>query len=132
MINLFGYLPMFVSKRHIVKNYLDYFKLNDNSKVNYMEKEDKVYPIIDNSIATEVYSNNILNGIKYSLINIDYIILNSFNIELDKFISVVKMFKSVNKENIDEYNDKINSMFTNVDNGFLEQKTIYKVKREKA
>lgn len=132
MINLFGYLPMFVSKRHIVKNYLDYFKLNDDSKINYMEKEDKVYPIIDNSIATEVYSNNILNGIKYSLINIDYIILNSFNIELDKFISIIKMFKSVNKENIDEYNDKINSMFTNVDNGFLEQKTIYKVKREKA
>ena len=31
-----------------------------------------------------------------------------------------------------QYNDKINSMFTNVDNGFLEQKTIYKVKREKA
>ena len=27
MVNLFGYLPMFVSKRHIVKNYLEYFKL---------------------------------------------------------------------------------------------------------
>ena len=26
MVNLFGYLPMFVSKRHIVKNYLNYFK----------------------------------------------------------------------------------------------------------
>ena len=25
MVNLFGYLPMFVSKRHIVKNYLEYF-----------------------------------------------------------------------------------------------------------
>ena len=132
MLNLFGYLPMFVSKRHIVKNYLNYFKLNDDSKINYMEKEAKVYPIIDNSVATHVYSNNILNGIKYSLIDIDYIILNSFNIGLDKFISIIKMFKSVNKDNIEEYNDKINNMFTNVDYGFLETKTIYKVKNEKA
>ena len=70
--------------------------------------------------------------IKYSLIDIDYIILNSFNIGLDKFISIIKMFKSVNKDNIEEYNDKINNMFTNVDYGFLETKTIYKVKNEKA
>ena len=130
MITLFGYLPMFVSKRHIVKNYLDFFKLNDNSRINYMEKENKVYPIIDDEVATQVYSNNILNGIKYSLIDIDYIILNSFNIELDKFISVIEMFKSVNKSNIDKYNNKINNMFDNVDYGFLETKTIYKVKHD--
>lgn len=130
MVNLFGYLPMFVSKRHIVKNYLEYFKLNDDSNINYMYKEDKTYPIIDKTIGTSVYSNNILNGIKSSLnINVDYIILNSFNIDLDKFISVIKCFKSVNKENVEEYNERINNMFTNVDYGFLNTKTIYKVKK---
>lgn len=130
MVNLFGYLPMFVSKRHIVKNYLEYFNLNDESNINYMEKEDKIYPIIDNNVGTQVYSNNILNGIKTSLnINVEYIVLNSFNIELDKFISVIKMFKSANKDNIKEYNEKINNMFNNVDYGFLNTKTIYKVKK---
>lgn len=130
MVNLFGYLPMFVSKRHIVKNYLEYFNLKDNSCINYMYKEDKKYPIIDNNIGTQVYSNNILNGIKNSLnINVDYIVLNSFNIELSKFINVVKMFKTVNEDNIDEYNNKINNMFSNVDYGFLNTKTIYKVKK---
>ena len=130
MVNLFGYLPMFVSKRHIVKNYLEYFKLEDNSNVNYMEKEGKTYPIIDNNIGTQVYSNNILNGIKSSLnINVDYIILNSFGIELNKFISVVDMFNGVNKDNVDEYNERINNMFTNVDYGFLNTKTIYRVKK---
>ena len=64
LFNIFGYLPMFVSRRHIVKNYLNYFNLNDNSTINYIEKEDKVYPIIDNKTHTSVYSNNILNGIK--------------------------------------------------------------------
>jgi len=127
MVNLFGYLPMFVSRRHIVKNYLDYFKLDDNSSINYIEKEGAIYPIIDNNVGTQVYSGNILNGIKYSLINLDYIVLNSFNIDLDKFIDVIKMFISVNEKNILEYDDKINNMFPNVDYGFLERKTIYKV-----
>ncbi len=130
LVTLFGYLPMFVSKRHIIKNYLEYFKLNDESNINYIEKEDKTYPIIDNSIGTQVYSNNILNGIKSSLnINVDYIILNSFGIELDKFINIIEMFKTVNKDNVEEYNEKINSMFTNVDYGFLNTKTIYRVKK---
>ena len=130
IVNLFGYLPMFVSKRHIVKNYLEYFKLEDESNVNYITKECKTYPIIDNNIGTVVYSNNILNGIKTSLnIDVDYIVLNSFDIELDKFINVIEMFKNVNKENVLEYEKKINNMFPNVDNGFLNTKTIYKVKK---
>ena len=131
IVNLFGYLPMFVSKRHIVKNYLEYFKLDDNSSVNYMTKESKTYPIIDNNVGTSVYSANILNGIRTSLnIDVDYIVLNSFDIELDKFISVIEMFKSVNKENVFQYEEKINKIFTNVDNGFLNTKTIYKVKKD--
>ena len=123
---------MFVSKRHIVKNYLEYFNLDDNSSsVNYMTKESKTYPIIDNNIGTSVYSTNILNGIRTSLnIDVDYIVLNSFDIELDKFISVIEMFKSVNKDNASEYEEKINNMFPNLDNGFLNTKTIYRVKKD--
>ena len=130
LVNLFGYLPMFVSKRHIVKNYLEYFDLEDSSDINYIYKEDKTYPIIDNNIGTQVYSNNILNGIETSLkLDVDYIVLNSFNIELDKFINIIEMFKSVNNDNVKEYNKKINNMFTNIDNGFLNTKTIYRVKK---
>ena len=130
MVTLFGYLPMFVSKRHIVKNYLEYFNLKDNSKVNYIKKEGKTYPIIDSDIGTSVYSNNILNGLMGVIrLNIDYIVLNGFNIDEDKFIEVIKMFKSVTKDNFKEYNDKLNSMFSNIDNGFLNTKTIYRVKK---
>lgn len=130
MTTLFGYLPMFVSKRHIVKNYLEHFGLQDNSTVNYMKKEGKTYPIIDNNVGTSVYSSNILNGIKSVLnINLDYVVLNGFDIELDKFIDVINMFKKVNKDNVIEYYDRINSMFNNVDEGFLNTKTIYRVKK---
>ena len=90
-----------------------------------------MYPIIDNNIGTSVYSSNILNGIKTSLnIDVEYIVLNSFDIELDNFISVIEMFKSVNKVNVLEYEARINKLFRNVDNGFLNTKTIYKVKKD--
>ena len=131
IVNLFGYLPMFVSKRNIVKNYLEYFNLSDKNSVNYMTKEGKTYPVIDNNIGTSVYSNNILNGIRTSLnIDVDYIVLNSFKIELNKLKSVIEMFKNVNKNNVLEYEEKINKYFQNVDNGFLNTKTIYKVKKD--
>ena len=130
IVNLFGYLPMFVSKRHIVKNYLEYFNLEDNSSINYIENEERLYPIIDNMVGTSVYSSNVLNGINSALnINVEYIALNSFNIDLDKFITVIDMFKNVNKSNVEKYSNKINNMFKNIDDGFLNTKTIYRVKK---
>lgn len=128
MIPIFGYLPMFVSKRHAVKNYLDYFNLKDNSNINYITKESKVYPIVDDENGTTVYSSSILNGIgeTLKLINIDYLVLNSFNIG-DNFKKVVKMFKNVGENNIDDYTNELDQLF-NSDRGFLYSRTIYKVK----
>ena len=130
IVQLFGYLPMFVSKRHIVRNYLNQFDLTDMSSINYMEKEGNTYPIIDDSVGTHVYSSHILNGIGYaSKIDSEYVLLNSFNIDVDSFIEVIKMFKSVNESNSKEYEERINSMFNNTNYGFLDTKTIYRVKK---
>lgn len=128
MVNVFGYLPMFFSKRHIVKNYLDYFKLKDDSIINYFEKEGNIYPIIDNELGTVCYSSNILNGLKESLnMNVEYKVINSFNI--NNIIEVLKIFKNVNKDNINVYFTKLNNMFDNCDSAFLNKKTIYRVKK---
>lgn len=129
MINIFGYLPMFVSRRHLVKNYLETFNLNDSSKINYIEKEGNKYQIIDTNDGTVAYSAHVLNGITEVLnTKADYMVLNSFSIDDDKFKEVVNMFKTVNKDNQDKYKEQIDSMFkTNL--GFLYKETIYKVKR---
>lgn len=130
MLTVFGYLPMFASKRHIVKNYLDYFKLSDDSSINYIEKEDKEYPIIDSSIGTVVYSNNILNGIKeYFSLDIDYGIINSFNIDFKLLLKVINLFKEANDSNVLWSRTQINKMFKNIDYGFFYTETIYKVKK---
>lgn len=131
-VNVFGYLPMFVSHRHLVKNYLDTFNLTDDSNDYKICKEGKKYVIVDNQYGSSVYSSNVLNGIDEMLIlkenNIDYVVLNSFNITDSLFTEVVNLFTNVTKKNVKEYSSKINSMFSNVDKGFFYKETVYKVK----
>lgn len=129
MVTLFGYLPMMASRRHLVKNYLRTFNLKDESKINYIEKEGNIYPLIDDKFGTICYTSFILNGLKEKLLlNYDYIVLNSFLIEDDKFIQVLDIFNKVNKENVDELEVEINNMFPNTKKGFFYEETVYKVK----
>ena len=44
-VPIFGYMPMFTSKRHIIKNYLDHFKLDSKSNIYYMKKEKIPIPV---------------------------------------------------------------------------------------
>ena len=129
MANIFGYIPMFVSKRHIVKNYLETFNIKDNSKVNYIEKEGQVYPIVDSNY-TYAYSSKILNGIKeYFKMNVDYFVVNGFLINNDLFSDVLKNIKDLTQDNVVTINDKINHLFENTATLFLHQKTISRVKK---
>ena len=128
MVTLFGYLPIFVSKRHLVKNYLKTFNLSDNSKINYMEKENRIYPLVDNK-ETVVYSDFILNGLKEKLIlNYDYIVLNSFLIEEEKFRKVLDIFNNVDNDNLAKLERELNELFNNLGKGFFYNETVYKVK----
>lgn len=118
---IFGYIPIFTSKRHEIKNYLDNFNLKDNSSINYIEKENEIYPIVETQEGTVVYSNHILNGYKeYLDLDIEYVTLNAFNIEDAEFKNVLKVFKEKKEKDLE---------FKNSDKGFLYKETIYKVKR---
>lgn len=129
MVPIFGYLPMFVSRRHLVKNYLDTFKIKDDSNINYIEKEDKMYAIIDSNDGTIAYSNKCLNGINETLkLNVDYIVLNSFNINNATFKRVVSMYNIVNESNVQEFKEEIDKML-DTDTGFLYKETVYEVKK---
>jgi len=129
LITLFGYIPMFTSKRHLVKNYVNTFNLSNQKEINYMEKEGKIYPVVDDELGTSVYTNFILNGLKEKLeLDYDYIILNSFLIDDDKFSKVLNIFNSVDKNNLEEKQNELNSLFDNLGSGFFYEETIYKVK----
>lgn len=127
LVNVFGYLPIFTSSRHLIDNYLTHFKIKNNHKIKYMFKEDKTYPIIDNKNGTVVYSNYVLNGLdEYVELDIDYAILNSFLI--DDFSKILALFLKANKNNKEEIKEEINKIIENSDEGFFIKETIYKVK----
>ncbi|MBE6152018.1 MAG: hypothetical protein E7165_01730 [Firmicutes bacterium] len=131
MVQLFGYIPIFNSRRHLVKNYLKTFDLDDADSY-FIEKEGKSYSIVDDNNGTTVYSANILNGIgeylKLMKNNIEYIILNSYEIKTEQFEKIVELFNSVSENNVDSYVETIDDMFGNIDRGFLYTETVYKVK----
>lgn len=131
-VNVFGYLPMFASYRHLIKNYLKTFELESDSNNYKICKEGNKYTIIDNDLGSFVYSSNILNGIDECLVfmknDIDYVVLNSFQIDEDNFTKIVNLFTSLDETNVKERSNKIMSMFDNIDKGFLYKETVYKVK----
>ncbi|MBR3199595.1 MAG: U32 family peptidase [Bacilli bacterium] len=108
-VNVFGYLPMFTSRRRLVNNYVDTFNLKE--KGNRIYKEEKYYYIDDNKKGTTVYSDYILN-VKEE-IKADYIVFNSNMIDEDTFKEILKDYK----------NNKLEK-----ETGFLFKETIYKVK----
>lgn len=131
-IQLFGYIPMYVSKRHAVKNYLNHFKLDLNSDRYYLFKEDKKYSIVDNKDGTTIYTNFIMNGLKeYTELRdkINYSIINCYDIDSEKLFDIIDIFKNANKDNVDELDEKVCQMFDNLEKGFLYEETIYRVKK---
>lgn len=131
MTYVFGYLPMFVSKRHIVENYLNNFNNEKNCEQYYIEKENKIYSIIDNEIGTQVFSNKIFNvcsGYNY-LSSIDYFLFNGYQIDNNKLKEVLSLYDDLNSNNINEINSKINQLFSNIDEYFMYNSTVSRVKK---
>lgn len=125
IVPIFGYLPMFASKRKLVTNYKKYFSLKTNSNIYYMMEENKKYPIIEDKNGTYVYYSKILNGKKYQKelekAGIDYLLMNSFLIP--NFEEVLSLLLKENTEK--EINQLLNLP---IDDTVFTKNTIYKVK----
>ena len=113
-ITAYGYVPIFYSRRYLLSNYFEYIDKSYKKDVFYLDNE---YPIKESDFGTIIYSNKIINLINEldKLDFIDYIVMDSFNIDRLEFNEMVNKF--INK-------DKVEDTYT----GFLDKKTIYKVK----
>ncbi len=131
-VQLFGYIPMYVSRRHAIKNYLKYFNLSPKGNEYNLYKEGKTYQIVDNEEGTMIYSPFILNGLKESIQlkdKIPFIVINGYRLDNDQLSEVITYFKRVKSNNIEKLNTTLQSHFTNLASGFLHEETIYRVKK---
>lgn len=121
ILQAFGYVPIFLSKRPLVENYKKYFHIKDNSEIYYMEKEHLKYPLRNLDGDFEVYNAKILNALEMvKTLNLDYIYFNSFLIKEDEFINVLICYQ---EQKLNQISNKYP-----IELGFLDKKTVYRVK----
>ena len=118
MFMVYGYIPIFYSRRYLISNYLKY--IGDKKKGNeYSIVSDTgiEYPIDEEEYGTTIYTSKEINLINYldKINDIDYIVMRSNKINDDVFNLMVDKF--INK-------DKMDNCYL----GFFNTKTIYKVK----
>ena len=61
--------------------------------------------------------------------DVAYILLNGFKINIQLFLQVIDLFNNVNEKNKDEFKNKIDQLFDNTDLGFIYKEAIYQVKK---
>ena len=115
---VYGYIPMSNSKRFLVTNYLKHINKDVKDKYYYIKERDNYYMIIEDEDGTTVYTKDKLNLINEidKINNIDYYVINGFNINDDEIEEMVDKFNNKYKDDTDNYT------------GFLNVNTIYKVK----
>lgn len=135
-VQVFGYLPMYVSRRHAIENYLKQFKIDTSSKSFSLYKEEKEYPILERKNGTEIYSSFILNAcmeyLEYKNNKMEYTFISGFKIPLEKFKIVLSCFQEIEESNKEEQKKKIEELFPNTGIGFLYKETIYQVKKNES
>ncbi len=130
-VNIFGYQMMAISKRHFISNYFEFINEDDNNSSHHMIERGKSYNIDEEEYGTKMYSDYVLNGIKYlnefKEAGVDYIVLNDYNLDEDLFTKVVDIYNKALTSKCDE--EEINKLIK-TETGFLDKKTIYKVKKK--
>lgn len=118
MFTVYGYVPIFYSRRYLITNYLKYInEENKGGKYTIVSDDGVSYPISEEEFGTTIYTSKIINLINHldELKEIDYLVMHSNNISNLEFNKMVDNF--IKKEKIDEHYI-----------GFFNTKTIYKLK----
>lgn len=140
-IKLFGYQKMATSSRKLVSNYFEYTKIEKDPQRKYYFKDRQSNDdyIIVESDNTNFFSGKMLNGIlEYKrLINENIsatIILDDYLVPESVFYNIIEAFVALkNCPNDDAFAEKLkmvvdSNCYNNTYNGFLNKKTIFRVK----
>jgi len=114
----YGYVPIFYSRRYLIKNYLKFIDKEDVvGNYSIVSDMDTEYRIVEEENGTTIYSEypvNLINYLDY-LNDVDYLVMHANLINDDEFEKMIDRF--INRDNMDDCYL-----------GFFNTKTIFKVK----
>lgn len=116
------------SLRKLVSNYKNYFNIDSNSKNYYIceNKKDTYYSVVEDSYGTHILGSKVLNLFdELDYLDVNYIILNNYMLDNEKFKKVLDIFINNDKEKSFYIKNEFDT-----DKGFINKKTIYKVKKD--
>ncbi len=116
------------SLRKLVSNYKNYFDIDSNSKNYYIceNKKNTYYSVIEDSYGTHILGSKVLNLFdELYYLDVNYIILNNYMLDNEKFKKVLDIFINNDKEKSFYIKNEFDT-----DKGFINKKTIYKVKKD--
>lgn len=116
------------SLRKLVSNYKNYFDIDSNNKNYYIceNKKNTYYSVIEDSYGTHILGSKVLNLFdELDYLDVNYIILNNYMLDNEKFKKVLDIFINNDKEKSFYIKNEFDT-----DKGFINKKTIYKVKKD--
>lgn len=116
------------SLRKLLSNYKNYFDIDSNNKNYYIceNKKNAYYSVIEDSYGTHILGSKVLNLFdELDYLDVNYIILNNYMLDNEKFKKVLDIFINNDKENSFYIKNEFDT-----DKGFINKKTIYKVKKD--
>ena len=121
---VFGYTHLSTSKRKLVSNYLKHFKLETKSKYYEIKEslEGNYYKIYEDNFGTHILSDKPINLLDTD-IDVDYKIID--NLFIGDVNDVIDIYMNNDISKAQYINNKYNC-----NRGFINKKTIYKVKKD--
>ena len=116
MLIVYGYLPIFYSRRYLITNYLNYINQEKISNSYYIKNKEDRYPIVEEEFGTTIYTKEPINLINdLDDLNVEYIILNAFHTKRKEFLDVLNQYLKNETDQEEHYRE------------FIDKKTVYKV-----
>ncbi len=137
-VPVFGYQMMALSNRKLITNYFDYIGETNFDKFNLINERDKKYPILEADCGTKIYSDEILNGIRYINMlkksGVKHVILDGFLLDYPICEKVFKCYERAVYEDLSDeeliiLEKEINELIPNSSTLFFDKKTVFKVKK---
>ena len=117
IVCVYGYLPIFYSRRYLITNYLDYINKKKKDDIYYIKHDESYYMIKEEKDGTIIYTNEVINLINElsKIKDIDYYLIDGSYVDDSEFKTIINNYLD-NKKMID----------TNT--YFFDRKTTYRVK----